>query len=35
MMRAMPRDAVDEANTAARLEGPARYGKNVDLTAPR
>ncbi len=31
MMQAMPQDVVDKANTAARLEGPARYGKDVDL----
>lgn len=31
MMQAMPQDIVDKANTAARLEGPAKYGKNVDL----
>ena len=34
MMQAMPQDVVDKANTAARLEGPARYGKDVDLDAP-
>lgn len=31
MMEAMPKDVVDKANTAARLEGPAKYGKDVDL----
>jgi len=31
MMQAMPQVVVDKANTAARLEGPARYGKDVDL----
>ncbi|PXA95874.1 amidohydrolase [Nostoc sp. 3335mG] len=31
MMQAMPQSVVDKANTAARLEGPARYGKDVDL----
>jgi Amidohydrolase family len=31
MMQAMPQDVVDKANTAARLEGPAKYGKDVDL----
>lgn len=31
MMQAMPQEVVDKANTAARLEGPARYGKDVDL----
>jgi hypothetical protein len=34
MMQAMPQDVVDKANTAARLEGPAKYGKDVDLDAP-
>ena len=31
MMQAMPQEVVDKANTAARLEGPAKYGKDVDL----
>jgi hypothetical protein len=31
MMQAMPQNIVDKANTAARLEGPAKYGKDVDL----
>lgn len=31
MMQAMPKAVVDKANTAARLEGPAQYGKDVDL----
>jgi hypothetical protein len=31
MMQVMPQEVVDKANTAARLEGPARYGKDVDL----
>jgi hypothetical protein len=31
MMQAMPQDVVDKSNTAERLEGPARYGKDVDL----
>ena len=31
MMQAMPQAIVDKANTAARLEGPAKYGKDVDL----
>ena len=31
MMQAMPQDVVDKSNTAARLEGPAKYGKDVDL----
>jgi Amidohydrolase family len=34
MMQAMPQDVVDKANTAARLEGPAKYGKDVDLDSP-
>ena len=34
MMQAMPQDVVDKSNTAARLEGPARYGKDVDLDSP-
>jgi imidazolonepropionase-like amidohydrolase len=31
IMQAMPQAVVDKANTAARLEGPAKYGKDVDL----
>lgn len=31
MMQAMPQAVVDKANTAARIEGPAKYGKDVDL----
>ncbi|MDB5679287.1 amidohydrolase family protein [Sphingomonas bacterium] len=34
MMQAMPQSVVDKANTAARLEGPAMYGKDVDLDSP-
>jgi len=34
MMLAMPQDVVDKANTAARIEGPAKYGKDVDLDSP-
>ena len=34
LMQAMPQDVVDKSNTAARLEGPARYGKEVDLDTP-
>jgi hypothetical protein len=34
LMQAMPQEVVDKSNTAARLEGPARYGKDVDLNAP-
>lgn len=34
MMQAMPQEVVDKANTAARLEGPAKYGKDVNLDSP-
>lgn len=34
MMEAMPQEVVDKTNTAARLEGPAKYGKDVDLDSP-
>jgi len=34
LMQAMPQEVVDKSNTAARLEGPARYGKDVDLDDP-
>lgn len=34
LMQAMPQDVVDKSNTAARIEGPARYGKEVDLDSP-
>ncbi|NDU78815.1 amidohydrolase, partial [Actinomadura sp. DSM 109109] len=34
MMQAMPQDVVDKSNTAARLEGPAKYGKDGDLDSP-
>ena len=34
MMQAMPQSVVDKSNTAARLEGPAKYGKDVDLDSP-
>ena len=34
MMQAMPQAVVDKANTAARLEGPSKYGKDVDLDSP-
>jgi imidazolonepropionase-like amidohydrolase len=34
IMQAMPQEIVDKANTAARLEGPAKYGKSVDLDSP-
>ena len=31
MMQMMPKDVVDKSNTAARIEGPAKYAKDVDL----
>jgi hypothetical protein len=31
LMQAMPQEVVDKANTAARIEGPAKYGEDVDL----
>ena len=34
MMQAMPQEIVDKANTAARLEGPAKFGKDVNLDSP-
>lgn len=34
MMQALPQSVVDVANTAARFEGPAQYGKDVDLAGP-
>jgi imidazolonepropionase-like amidohydrolase len=34
IMQAMPQAVVDKANTAARLEGPAKYGKDIDLDSP-
>jgi hypothetical protein len=34
LMQAMPQEVVDKSNTAARIEGPAKYGKDVDLDAP-
>lgn len=34
MMQVMPQEVVEKANTAARLEGPAKYGKDVDLDSP-
>lgn len=33
-MQAMPKEVVDKSNTAARLEGPAKYFKDVDLNGP-
>ncbi len=34
IMQALPQEVVDKANTAARLEGPAKYGKDIDLDSP-
>ena len=34
VMESMPRDVIDRANTRQRMEGPARYFKDVDLGAP-
>ncbi|MGI8704605.1 MAG: amidohydrolase family protein [Sphingomicrobium sp.] len=34
MMQAMPQSVVDKSNTAARFEGPAQYGKDVNLESP-
>lgn len=34
VMEAMPRAVIDKANTRQRMEGPARYFKDVDLDAP-
>ena len=34
MMQAMPQAVVDKSNTAARVQGPAKYGKDVDLDSP-
>ena len=33
-MQAMPQAVVDKANTSQRLEGPAKFMKDVDLNAP-
>ncbi|WP_447930759.1 amidohydrolase family protein [Sphingopyxis fribergensis] len=33
-MEAMPREVIDKANTRQRVEGPARYFKDVDLDGP-
>ncbi|HXG81507.1 MAG TPA: amidohydrolase family protein, partial [Sphingomicrobium sp.] len=33
-MQAMPDEVVNKANTAQRIEGPAKYFKDVDLNAP-
>jgi imidazolonepropionase-like amidohydrolase len=34
VMQAMPREVVDKANTAERIEGPARFTKDVDWKSP-
>lgn len=34
VMEAMPREVIDKANTRQRMEGPARYFKDVDLDGP-
>ena len=34
VMQLMPQHVVDKANTAARLEGPAKYAKDLDLNGP-
>jgi imidazolonepropionase-like amidohydrolase len=34
VMEAMPQEVVDKANTAARIEGPARYAKDLNLSQP-
>ena len=34
VMQAMPQEVVDKANTAARVEGPAKYTKDVDWNSP-
>lgn len=34
VMESMPRDVIDKANTRMRMEGPARFFKDVDLDAP-
>lgn len=34
VMEAMPKDVIDKANTRQRMEGPARYFKDVDLNGP-
>lgn len=34
VMESMPKDVIDKANTRQRMEGPARYFKDVDLNAP-
>jgi hypothetical protein len=32
-MQAMPQEIVDKANTAERIEGPARFGKDIDWSS--
>ena len=34
VMESMPRDVIDRANTRQRMEGPARYFKDIDLDGP-
>lgn len=34
VMESMPKDVIDKANTRQRMEGPARFFKDVDLDAP-
>ncbi len=34
VMQAMPKEVVDKANTAERIEGPARFTKDIDWNAP-
>ncbi|HEU5286437.1 MAG TPA: amidohydrolase family protein, partial [Sphingomicrobium sp.] len=34
VMQAMPKEVVDKANTAERIEGPARFTKDVDWSSP-
>jgi imidazolonepropionase-like amidohydrolase len=34
VMESMPREVIDKANTRMRIEGPARYFKDVDLDGP-
>jgi hypothetical protein len=34
VMESMPRAVIDKANTRQRMEGPARYFKDVDLNGP-
>jgi len=34
VMESMPKEVIDKANTRQRMEGPARFFKDVDLNAP-